>query len=372
MTQLAERRDTYLTGFEAFRRDPVFGQGPLARAREAAFEAVSTRGFPTTRDEEWRHTNIAPLTSMVFERPSDVAANAAAIASATATGLKAGIPIVILNGRVVSTPSGLPAGVSVQTVADASASALVPQRAEGANVFVDLNTAFFEDIVSIEIAPGVVLGEPLHVMFVSSVTSPTLLSARLVIVVGEHAQASVVESYLDEGAGQAFTNAVTDVQVGPAAILDHVKYQRQGDESFHIATMFARLDRTARFTSHSLVLGGRIARNDVIATLAGEGAECTLNGLYVAAGDSLVDNHTTIDHAQAHCPSHEVYKGILAGRARAVFNGKIMVRQDAQKTDAKQTNKALLLTDTADQHQAAARDFCGRREMHARRGDRPA
>jgi Fe-S cluster assembly protein SufD len=142
-------------------------------------------------------------------------------------------------------------------------------------------------------------------------------------------------------------NAATDVRVAPGAIVDHIKLQRQSDASFHLASVFVSTGRSGTFTSHAVTLGGRIARNDIISVLDGDGAECTLNGLYVAGGDSLVDTHTTIDHAQPHCPSHEVYKGILTGRARAVFNGKIIVRLDAQKTDAKQTNKALLLTDDA-------------------------
>jgi Fe-S cluster assembly protein SufD len=140
---------------------------------------------------------------------------------------------------------------------------------------------------------------------------------------------------------------VTDVRVGPSGMLDHVKFQRQAASTFHVGTMFAELGRAATMKSHAITLGGHITRNDIIAVLDGEGAECTLNGLYVAGGEALVDTHTTIDHAKAHCPSHEVYKGILTGHARAVFNGKIIVRQDAQKTDAKQTNKALLLTDDA-------------------------
>ncbi len=168
------------------------------------------------------------------------------------------------------------------------------------------------------------------------------------IIAGEASQASVVEAHADAGAGEpVFVNAVVDVQVGAGAMLDHVKLQQQGATSFHLASMFVRTGRAGTFTSHAITLGGRIARNDIVSVLDGEGAECTLNGLYVAGGDSLVDTHTTIDHAKPHCPSHEVYKGILTGRARAVFNGKIIVRPDAQKTDAKQTNKALLLTDDA-------------------------
>ena len=144
-----------------------------------------------------------------------------------------------------------------------------------------------------------------------------------------------------------FTNAVTEVAVGENAIVDHYKVQEEAVDAFHIAAMHVHAARSATFSSHAFSLGGKLARNDIFAVLDGEGAECTLNGLYLADGERLVDTHTTIDHAKPHCPSHEVYKGILGGRARAVFNGKIIVRPDAQKTDAKQTNRALLLTDDA-------------------------
>jgi Fe-S cluster assembly protein SufD len=175
-----------------------------------------------------------------------------------------------------------------------------------------------------------------------------MASPRLQIVVGEQAEVSLVESYATIGDAPAtFTNAVVQVAVGPGAIVRHVKLQDESPRAFHLASMFVEAARAGTFTSQAITIGGRIVRNDITSVLAGEGAECTLNGLYVADGDALVDTHTTIDHARAHCPSHEVYKGILSGRARAVFNGKIIVRPDAQKTDAKQTNKALLLTDDA-------------------------
>jgi Fe-S cluster assembly protein SufD len=149
------------------------------------------------------------------------------------------------------------------------------------------------------------------------------------------------------GEGTTLSNVVADFEIGADAIVEHVKLQQERPQAFHLASTFVRVDRAGTFTSQSLTLGGRLVRNDIVSTLDGEGADCTLNGLYVAGGDSLVDAHTVIDHAKPHCPSHEVYKGILAGHARAVFNGKIVVRQDAQKTNAKQTNKALLLTDDA-------------------------
>ncbi len=133
----------------------------------------------------------------------------------------------------------------------------------------------------------------------------------------------------------------------PNAVIDHYKLQEEAEDSFHIASMFLHSASSGNFSSHSLTFGGGLVRNDVVARLDGEGIECTLNGLYVSRGRQLVDNHTTIDHAMPHCGSHEVYKGILADQSRAVFNGKIIVRPDAQKTDAKQTNKALLLSDDA-------------------------
>ena len=348
MTQVAERHETYATGFEALRRDPVFGPAPVRQARERAFDRFLSRGFPTTREEEWRFTNVAPIAAVPFE-PAP-AASLAPEQALRLDGVSAGVPIVVVNGRLAGPVAGLPDGITVRTLADAPADAVLPERADGGTVFVDLNTAFFEDVIAIDVAAKAVVRETLHVVFVSVPDSrPALVSPRLVVTAGEHSQCAIIESFVDAGGGggQTFVNAVTDVRLAPGAHVDHVKYQHQADTAFHLGTMFVRLARTAVFASHSLVLGGRIARNDIIATLDGEAAECTLNGLYVGVGDSLIDTHTTIDHAQPHCPSHEVYKGILSGRARAVFNGKILVRQDAQKTDAKQTNKALLLTDQA-------------------------
>ena len=154
-------------------------------------------------------------------------------------------------------------------------------------------------------------------------------------------------SLLAVGPALAFGCGGDRHRVGENAIVDHYKVQEESLHAFHIASMHVMAARSATFSSHSFALGGRLARNDVFARLDGEGAEVTLNGLYLADGDRLVDTHTTIDHAKPHCPSHEIYKGILGGRARAVFNGKIIVQPDAQKTDAKQTNRALLLTDEA-------------------------
>ena len=211
-----------------------------------------------------------------------------------------------------------------------------------------LPTARDEEWRYTSVAPKAVVDTPLHVLSVIVPGSqPTLVAPRLTIEAREGAQVTLIESYATLGAGTALTAAVTDVRLDAGAVVNHVKIQRESSSVFHLASTFVRCDRASTFTSQAITFGGRIARNDIMTVLDGEGAECTLNGLYLADGDSLVDTHTTIDHAKPHCPSHEVYKGILAGKSRAVFNGKIIVRPDAQKTDAKQTNKALLLTDDA-------------------------
>jgi Fe-S cluster assembly protein SufD len=174
---------------------------------------------------------------------------------------------------------------------------------------------------------------------------PTVSHPRFLIVAGEASQARILERYV--GSGATFTNAITELVLGANAVIDHYKVQEDSAEGFHIAGMYLHGARNGNFSSHSLTFGGAIVRNDVVAVLDGEGIDCTLNGLYLGGGRQLIDNHTTIDHAQPHCSSHEIYKGILSDQARAVFNGKIIVRIDAQKTDAKQTNKALLLSDDA-------------------------
>ncbi len=351
MLQVAERHETYAADFEAFRATPAFGPEWLRTARTAAFARFLERGFPTTRDEEWKFTSVAPIAATAFRRvtggPRVTAADLEPFLFTTAFAMQA----VVVNGRLSSELSSLehlPEGVTVSGMAEAMTDQppLEGPSLKSDHPFVLLNTAFCEGGVFIHIAPKAIVTEPIHVLFISAPgAEPGLVAPRLFIVAGEQSQTSIVENYVGVGAAPVLTTAVTEVLLGPGAMVDHVKVQRETAEAFHMASTFVHLHRASTFTSQAITFGGRIARNDITATLAGDGAECTLNGLYVADGDTLVDTHTTIDHAMPHCPSHEVYKGILAGRAKAVFNGKIIVRPDAQKTDAKQTNKALLLSD---------------------------
>ncbi|MGH8309983.1 MAG: Fe-S cluster assembly protein SufD, partial [Steroidobacteraceae bacterium] len=210
--------------------------------------------------------------------------------------------------------------------------------------------ALFTDGAYIHVPAHTVLERPIHVLFISTGATnghSAMSHPRVLVVLDDDSQAAVVESYAGPDGARYFTNVVTEIALGAHAVLDHYKLQRESAEAYHVGSIYLRAARSANCTSHSISVGGALVRNDVMAVLAGEGGECTLNGLYLADGQRHVDNHTTIDHAMPHCDSREIYKGILADRARGVFNGKIIVRPDAQKTDAKQTNKALLLSDDA-------------------------
>ncbi len=327
---------------------------PWAAARFSAL------GFPTVREEEWRFTSVAPIAAAEF-RPTGadaVQANEQEIANYLYSDAE--YRIVIVNGRFVpglSRTQGLPAGVRVGSLGAAvTEHADVVQRYLGqladfgTKGFTALNTALAVDGAYVYIPDGVILEQPLHLLFVtttSATSGPIMTNARALVVAGDRTQARIVETYAGPRGAAYFTNAVTEIFAGENAVVDHYKVQEESFDAFHIASLHVHAARSANLSSHSFSLGGKLVRNDVNALLDGEGAECTLNGLYLADGERLVDNHTLIDHAKAHCPSHEIYKGILGGKARAVFNGKIIVRQDAQKTDAKQTNRALLLSDNA-------------------------
>jgi len=365
MTTLAPS-DTYADAFEAVRRtSPV--PAAVAELRRRAFERFTALGIPTTRDEAWRFTNVAPIANTAFAlaAPAERAAAAAHVAPHAATGVGAGQALLFVNGSHVapaSDVSALPAGVEVTSLADvlaadagvATRQAVESHLAAVAGIenegFTALNTALLRDGAVVHVPANTVVEQPIQLLFVTSPPpggAPVMTHPRVLVVVGENAQVRLVESYGGGGESAYLTNAVTEVVAGPGAVVDHYKTVRESPAAYHIASMHVRLGRAASFSSHAVTLEGAIVRNDAQALLDGEGIECTLNGLYLATGRRLVDNHTTIHHAQPHCSSHELYKGILNGAARAVFNGKIIVAIDAQKTDAKQSNKALLLSEDA-------------------------
>ena len=333
----------------------------LVRTREHALDRFLSLGFPTTRDEEWRFTSVAPIAGHAF-RLSDASAKAAhrTLAPLNLSG-KAAAELVFVDGRFapgLSSIDDLPRGTRVGSLADhlerhddGAAAHLTRVAPFDARAFVAFNTAFFRDGAFIHIPPHTVVEKPIHVVFIASGETDgrrtAMTQPRVLAVLEENSQAAIVESYAGPTGRLYLTNVVAEIVLGPNAVLDHYKLQHEGTDAYHVGAIFLNAARSANCASHSMSLGGSLVRNDVVAVLGGEGGECTLNGLYLANGHRLIDNHTTIDHAMPHCGSREIYKGILADRARGVFNGKIIVRPDAQKTDAKQTNRALLLSEDA-------------------------
>jgi Fe-S cluster assembly protein SufD len=333
----------------------------IGRMSEEALDRFLALGFPTTRDEEWRFTNVAPIADKAFTSvPPPGGQPATPAGEVDAFRLpRAGAELVFVDGwfaPALSRPGTLPRGIRTGSLAAALTSDghdVAAQLGRVAPVdrlpFVALNTAFLADGAWVQVPARMVVEDPVHLLFISTGAAGgfSISHPRVLIVLGEESQATVVETYAGAGDARYFTNAVTEIVLGDNAVLDHYKFQRESPEAYHIGAIHLTTHRNGNAASHSISLGGALVRNDIVAALDGEGSECTLNGLYLADGHRLVDNHTTIDHARPHCGSREIYKGILAGRARGVFNGKIIVRPDAQKTDAKQTNRALLLSEDA-------------------------
>ncbi len=260
-----------------------------------------------------------------------------------------GLRLAFVNGRFakwLSVP--IPLGSQVGSLADARIdTAQLSQIAlDKDGVFTALNTSLVCDGACVMIPDGKVVEQPIELHYIAtSSNKPIITNPRTLVVVGKNALATIVERYVGEGS--YFTNAVTEISVGEGAVVNHVKIQDESTTAYHIANTQIVMAAKSNFTTHYLSLGGALVRNEVRVRFDGEHAEATVNGLYLANGKQHIDNFTVIDHAQPNCASHELYKGILDGRSHGVFNGKIFVRKDAQKTDAKQTNKVLLLSDDA-------------------------
>jgi Fe-S cluster assembly protein SufD len=216
------------------------------------------------------------------------------------------------------------------------------------HAFTALNTAFLQDGVFIYIPQNRVIEQPITIDYLAAADGRALVWHRRCLIVAEpNSQASIVERYRGRASDVYFTNAVTEIVLGEGAIVDHCKLQQESATAFHVHTIQVQQGRASNFANHAIAHGAKLARNEVNVVLGAEGCECTLNGLYMAGGDQLIDHHTLIEHAKPHCTSHELYKGILDGKAHGVFRGKIHVHPDAQKTDAKQTNQTLLLSEDA-------------------------
>jgi Fe-S cluster assembly protein SufD len=383
MTVTKEQHGTYLSVFQR-QQSSLNAVGPswVESIRKAAIHRFAELGFPTTKNEEWKYTNVSPIARTAFQ-PAPVGEGwlgdfspKGLLLGGTAPDLEC-VQLAFVDGvhspRLSSTGT-LQAGVKVGNLARSLAgdqpsleAHLARYAAFEDHAFVALNTAFMQDGAVIEVSKDVVLDRPIHLVYISTGDGqPTVTHPRNLILVGRGSQVNIIEAYVGlrsefpisnfqfpvssfeaEGGGVYFTNSVTEVVVGEGAVVDYCKVQQESAQAFHVASLNFQQERSSSVTTHTIALGSVLDREDVTTVLRGEGAESLLHGLYVISGQQHVDNHTVIDHAKPHCSSRELYKGILDGSSSGVFNGKIIVRKDAQKTDSKQSNKNLLLSEDA-------------------------
>ena len=353
-------KETFLAAYgERERRGALDGPAWLREARRAAIDRFAERGLPTTRDEHWKYTSLAPL----LAAPLDLAANTAREMPSEedlarfSMGPASWSRLVFVDGRYtakLSTVRPLPAGGRLGSLAEALitdeptvrahlAGAAEAPAAESGGAFGALNAAFWADGAFLHVPAGVSLEEPIQLLFVA--TAPSAHHPRSLIVLEPESRAVLVESYVALAEEAYLTNVATEIALGPGAVLDHHRLVLEGRQGFHVGRTRVRQGPASWFASSAVTLGGRLVRNDVDTRLDAEGAECALNGLFVVGGVQHVDTHTVVDHAQPRTTSRQLYKGVLDGRARGVFNGRVIVRPGANGTDAHQTNKNLILSD---------------------------
>ncbi len=361
MTELAttaERHSgaAYRDRFELLERENFFPAASwMRRQRQAAISRFVELGFPTTRWEQWRHTNVEPLAATEFAQPMESRVASDAI---TPLLLDSRPYLVFVGGHLsphLSSNDDLPPGVTVTGLEGAFN--LAPQLLEehlgryaqlDDQPFAALNTAFWTDIAVIHVAPNVSLKQPIQVIHWAAPNDrPVLTSPRTLVVAETGSRVAVLEQYVNLDAGNSWSNAVTEIVAGPGAVVEYAQVHQGGPGSFQ--TTYAAVHQAAdsQVRLHSLTTGGRLTRVDIATKLAEPGAAAILGGLYLVRGREHVDHHTRIDHVAPHCTSRENYKGILDEEGRGVFNGLVVVHPDAQQTDARQSNRNLMLSDSA-------------------------
>jgi Fe-S cluster assembly protein SufD len=332
---------------------PGRGISWLSQLRRDAIERFVAGGLPTTRDEDWKYTSLRAVESRRFEAaavpPSSV--NVSALAG---VALPDAHLMVFVDGRFrpdLSYGAHLPHGVLLADLGGLLAAPpdwLEPLLAEDADGgFTALNTAFMADGACLRLAPGTELAMPLQLLFVTAGAN-LAVQPRNLIVAGAGSRATIVEHHVGLDGRAYLANALTRIVAGPGACIEHVKLQQESMAAWHIAGVRARQAADSHFTSGSIALGGALARVGIDVSLEAEGAGCELAGLYVADGRQHMDHHTRVDHRKPGASSREHYRGVMAGESRAVFNGKVIVHADAQRSDAFQANHNLLLSDTAE------------------------
>jgi Fe-S cluster assembly protein SufD len=358
VSQIVKPERNFQAAFQSLREtDPAAAWVQLVR--ETAMDRFESLGFPSVADEEWKYTNLAPWAKGSFTPASNQSHITRDAVQSLRSHETANSHLVLVNGFLredLSSKSALDEIVAVDlfsAIGDARYSKIVREYlARNANYLdsglVSLNTAFLRSGLFIFVPKNVHVNQPIHVTYISDEPGDDAVSfPRLLLVAEENSSASLIESFSSLSTSTYFNNAVAEVVLGDGARLEHVRIQQESPNSLHVGNTAAELGRNSSYDSTAITLGGKLSRHDVSVVLDHEGAECWVDGLYVVGSEQHADTHSVIDHKRAHCTSHQLYKGILDGNGRAVFNGKIFVREGAQKTDAMQTNKNLLLSDRA-------------------------
>ena len=361
-TEIVKQENSYLEALRA-RHSEITADRPtwVARLRESAMERFAELGFPSVKEEEWKYTNVAPISKLDFAKTQFVSSKVT-VAEVARLGCPeaANSQLVFVNGVLredLSSTSEIPAGVVAMNLSQAL---LEEEHRElirehlartvdyNTNGFIALNTAMISGGAFVHIPRNVELEQPLSLLFIAEADSDEVAAfPRVLLIAEEHSRATIIESYAGTGEGTSFTDAVVEIDLKAGAHLEHYKVQRESGAAFHVVTTGANLGPNSSYDSTTINFGARLSRHDIGIKMDHEGAECWVDGLYVVSSGQHTDTHSVIDHRQPHCTSHQLYKGILDGKSRAVFNGKIFVRHGAQKTDAMQTNKNLLLSNEA-------------------------
>jgi Fe-S cluster assembly protein SufD len=357
VTTAIKNIETYLESFTGFAKQAAGNNLPwLKKLREDAFARFCETGFPTTHDEDWRFTNVAAIARAPLKLATGTSVSESELEPWRLD--KAAAQLIFVDGRFVrelSRFAKLPAGVTVSSLKEEIAADSKQLEAhlgrylnQERDPFCTLNTAFAEDGAFVHFARSSSLEAPIHVLFVSTkAETPRMVHPRNLLIFEQESQATVIEEYVSLGGGTVLCNSATELIAGENATVSHYMLEREHGEAFNISTLRMQQERSSNVSSHSLLLGGSLVRNNIHPVLAGEGGECLINGLFVGDGLQHLDNYMHVEHAAPHCASRQFYNGILDGKSHGVFHGRIVVHKDAQKTDAKQTNRNLLLSDDA-------------------------
>ncbi len=357
---IKESVDSYLKGYNEFveQLGSAETNGNIKPQRDKAIDDFAKLGFPTVRDEDWRFTNILPIVRSEFSLVKQQSAEDITIdlSGYVIPDLDHHLMVFIdgVYSEKYSSISGAAQGVVISPLSKALAEKndlvqefLFSCAGTDDQAFTALNTAYFVEGAFVYVPSDTSEKKTVHILNICTDNSPVMYNPRNLIVVGKGAKVKVIEHYVSLHEGMYLTNAVTEAIVEENGTLDHYLIELESKKAYNISSLEVKQGANSILNSHSVLLGGAIVRNNIHPLLGGQGCNSTINGLYLPADRQHIDNYMKVEHASPHCDSRQLYNGILADKSRGVFHGRIIVHEDAQKTDAKQTNRNLLLSDTA-------------------------